>query len=174
MKIKSFDVNFPIQKKCTCDTISVRELNLEYKKITVTPLSQTELASDWSLVLPRKKNTKIIVEKNGHNFIKNMNNLIYFKINLSKLPNELWCKLKPVYEENILSYYIVKDRIFYYIVNSTVVDRDIIELREIINSNWYNKKDRIIELLHSLEDNEINGWIVIKAKKLIRDYIQVL
>ena len=66
-----------------------------------------------------------------------------------------------------------KDNKYIYIVNPTVVDDDIRELSNLCNAKYFNK-ERAIELLHSLEDNNIYGWVVIRAKKIIGNDIQLL
>ena len=148
----------------------------EYKKTLINPLEQKDLAEGWTLVVP-KPNYKLNQYTNRYG--NKINKKIFFnntfKINLAKLPDNLWSKLRPIYEENIYSYSIAKNNKYIYIVNPTPVDDEIKELRNIVNNyNYNNNNDRIIELLQVLYDNSINGWIVIRAKNIIGQNIQSL
>jgi len=150
----------------------------DYKKILVNPLDQNKLAEGWTLVVPKPRYK---VNQYTNRYGNKVNKKIFFnntfKINLAKLPDNLWSKLRPIYEEDIYSYSIAKNNRYNYIVNPTPVDNEIKELRNIVNNyndNDNDKYDRIIELLQVLYDNSINGWIVIRAKNIIGQNIQSL
>ena len=157
------DINFIIDK----------DFNYDSKEVIVNPLSQNELADGWNLVIPRPQRKLIYYNRNGRFIMRKKKLFNYFKIDLSKLPESLWHKLTPVYEEGIYSYCTVKDNRFIYIVNPTVIDDEIRELVYLMNQLKFNTS-RVMELLQILQDNDIHGWVVIKAKKLIGTNVQVL
>lgn len=139
----------------------------------INPLTQNELAEGWEQVVPSPRSKVYFITKNGSNFRRTKKLKHYFKIDLSKLPENLWDKLKPVYEEGLFSYSIVQNKIFVYIVNPSVVDNEIRELYCLINQQHFNK-EKAMKLLQVLEDNNIHGWVVIRAKNLIGNKVQVL
>ena len=144
--------------------------------VATTPELETRLVIETSLlVLPKPNRVKMSNNFNGRIITTTKKYYNYFKIDLSKLPNELWDNLSPVYEEGIYSHSIVRNRRYVYIVNPTVVDDEIRELRKLVNSdNWDLSKDRMMTLLQVLDDNNIYGWVIVKAKKLLGSHIQVL
>ena len=173
----SFKVSMPFIKEHTSDEnfISSKDARVEYKEVMVNNLSQNELAEGWQLVVPKPKSVSLVNNYGGRIVTRNKKYYNYFKIDLSKLPNELWDNLRQVYEEGIYSHSIAKNNRYVYIVNPTVVDNEIIELRHLVNlHNWELHKDRMMELLQVLDDNNVYGWVVVKAKKLLGSHIQVL
>lgn len=171
----SFKVNVPIVKNPPVDLnfLESSDVSFNFEERIINPLSQNELSEGWQLVIPPTRSKTFCINRNGHIYKKTKKYNHYFKIDLSKLPDHLWDKLKPVYEEGIYSYSTVKDNKYVYIVNPTVVDDDIRELANLCKAKYFNK-ERAIELLHSLEDNNIYGWVVLRAKKLIGNDIQLL
>jgi len=141
-------------------SILVNELNIkEYQNHFVKPLSQEELAEGW-IQNVRNPDSKIINEKK----IRLYNT---FNINLAQLPKNLWHKIKPIYKENALEYYVVKYKRFKYIIELTQFDNEIKTLYNLITNYNYNKKDQLQDLVDNLESNDIYGWIIIQGKKLL-------
>lgn len=172
----SFYVNIPVADVQNEDVVSSLDHIKEYNKVYVNPLTQKELSEDWSLLVPKPK-FKINHYTNSEGLkVKKkifLNNI--FKINLAKLPNELWGKLKPVYEDGIYSYSVAKNNRYIYIVNPTPVDNEIKELRKIVTEYYpIDKKERILELLQVLYDNNVSGWVILRAKRVLGSDIQLL
>lgn len=175
----NFKVAMPFVKNYSNESelnfIESKDLLVEYKDVFINNLSQNALADGWQLVVPKPNRVKMVNNFNGKIVTTTKKYYNYFKIDLSKLPDELWDSLSPVYEEGIYSHSITKNKRYVYIVNPTVIDDEIRELRELVNSyNWELNKDRMMELLQVLDDNNIYGWVIIKAKKLLGSHIQVL
>lgn len=172
----SFYVNIPVAAVENEDTILSLDYINNYNKVLVNPLTQKELSEDWSLVVPKPKfkinyytNLDNIKVQKKH-FLNNI-----FKINLARLPNELWSKLKLVYEDGIYSYSIAKNNRYIYIINPTPVDDEIRELKEIVTGYYPSeKKERILELLQVLHDNNTSGWVILRAKRVLGSDIQLL
>ncbi len=139
------------------------------KEYIVKPLTQKELAEGWRLVLPYPKHrTKIFNNRDGTISRKKYPIYNRFNVNLAQLPNHLWDKLKFNYTDGKLTHFTARDRRYIYIVEPTVVDNEIRELREYVNTmSNTNSYNRVIELLQILNDNNIYGWVIIKAKKLL-------
>jgi hypothetical protein len=121
---------------------------------TVSMLTQQEYAHGWQQVLPKRrlyiKTTKVNdveVEKLGSNVYK-------LKVNLCQLPSHLWGRSSNV----------INDNIYQYTVERTNVDTEIIELYNIVNEQYNpSNKERVTELLNILKDNDVFGWVVIRA-----------
>ena len=135
------------------------KLDIFGKKYLIKALSQSELADDWLQVLPRKRNRRS-----------------YFLINLSELPKNLWHRLQPVYD-NKLIHYLVKEKNYNYKVMVTRHDKKIRELYDLIESEYLDleKIKSYVEYFNKVtiknsegKDCKINGWVVLKAKKLLK------
>lgn len=138
----------------------------------VNPLTQKELADGWQLVLPHVKSTRIQLSNGNRKFFKYKKNYKIFRIVLSQLPDHLWSRLQTKYEDGVYSHSIAKDRIYLYIVKQTPVDPEIRELHQLCTQNMYNDLDinRMRELITVLEDNDISGWVLLRAKRIVDQY----
>lgn len=172
----TFKVDIPVIRNPPKDLnfVESKEMDMEYKSITVNPLSQNELADGWTQVVPKANYKMNISNRYGKQVLHKKHLYNYFKIDLAKLPENLWNRLEPVYEENIYSYSIAKYNRYVYIVNPTVVDEEIRELKSLLDNTTNVNTTRILELLQVLQDNDIYGWLVIKAKNTIGHDIQEL
>ena len=122
----------------------------------IKPLSQNDLAYDWRLVVPRiKKNTDITS--------KFQNNIYRSKVTLCQLPRHLYTKRKTLRNGNIRA--TEASHIFY--IDKTNVGDEIIELVQILDNSYdISYKERVCDLLEVIKDNNINGWVTIKASRL--------
>jgi hypothetical protein len=132
---------------------------LDNNKLTfVKPLSQNDLADEWRLVVPRikRQNTTDMNQKY-------LNNIYRSKVTLCQLPRHLWCKRKNLRNGNIR----ITEKSHYYYVDKTNVDDEIITLERIL-SNPYDilYKEKVNELLEVIKDNNITGWVTLKASRL--------
>ena len=124
--------------------------------------TQSELSEGWDIVKPKKifikkfnKETKKITKKK----------LIYYNnITLDKLPPKIWRKIKPYSIYNN----IFKDDFYKFKVKPTKDDNDIITLYRMIHKIILDK-EKIKELYESLKNKGFNGWILIKAKKILEN-----
>ncbi len=132
---------------------------------TVSMLTQNEYAHGWRQVLPRRrvfikriknKDTDEMTERIGTNVYK-------LKVNLAQLPYYLWSRIRPTH----LNQQIINDNNYQYTVEYSNVDDEVRELVSIMN-NGYNvsNRERVTELLNVLKDNDVFGWVVIKASAL--------
>jgi len=168
---RQIELSLPFIKNNYSDCVYLKDVNIDYEKKIINLLTQKELAKGWRQVLPKAKNKVVISTQNNLKMKRNIKQYLVQKINLAQLPDYLWDKLELNILNSNYKYNSIKDNILKYNINETPVDEEIIELRNIINSNNFN---RIIELLQILEDNNITGWLVIKAKNIIGNSIQVL
>ena len=112
------------------------------------PLSPDDLANGWI-----QKNPKHTIDKTYH----------HFSIKFTELPPNLWNKLKYNSDNEC---YDVKDGVYEYSIVKSEFDNDILELYKelfLLIPN-INKIKNIYELL---KKNNYNGWLLLKAKKLI-------
>ena len=64
----------------------------------------------------------------------------------------------------------VSNGIHHYIVEKSNVDDEIYELAAILQNPVLSKyKERVHELLNILKDNDVYGWLVIRAKSMYRN-----
>ena len=87
------------------------------------------------------------------------------KFNLAQLPEYLWDRMQYI-DEKTKS---VNNGIHYYIIERTNVDDEIRELSSLLKHNVETKyKERVYELLNILKDNDVYGWLIIRAKSMYK------
>jgi len=119
-------------------------------EVLIEPLSQSELAEDWQLVLPKKT--------------KN-NTRHHFNIYLSQLPQHLWHHLLT---DDDKYYKLITDNIYSYSVKVCETDTKLYNLFNMINSKDYRVYLTEINNLYSeLYKENVRGWVMIKTKKLL-------
>jgi hypothetical protein len=139
---------------------------VDTKTCTVQMLTQNDYADGWRQVVPRAKTfIKKFVDLEDNQQIRHYTNAYRMKINLAQLPEYLWHRMK-YYNENTKT---VNNGYHYYIIESTSVDDEIRELVNILKVPVQAKyKERVHELLTILKDNDVYGWVVIRAKSMYR------
>jgi len=144
--------------------------------IIVSPLTQTELADGWKLILPKKRKISTLHE---------------FNINLVELPKHLWSKLKcydskqlykppPGLEDSIIEpienkkiintkyYSKIIDKIYEYNINYNDSDDIALKLyKELLKINSNTQK--IIEFYNILNEIKLKGWLLdyVKLKYIL-------
>jgi len=160
----SFRVKVPIVNNFIHQDNTYSLLTCEYEPVgyvyhEVNMLTQNEYADNWQLVVPPKRNYIKHYEENGVKKRILKSNLFKINLNLAQLPNHLWHRIN--YKNN------VSDGMYLYHIESTPVDNYIRELVNILNRSYDIKyTNRVKQLLNELRENDIFGWIVIKAKSL--------
>ena len=163
-----------MSKKYGSFNVTIKCIDNEPQKHTVNPLSQQELGNGWRLVVPKKRNRIVTVKSDsGENIKIRKTNESFFKINLAQLPPYLFNNLKTIYKKDENVSYRARDRSYVYLVQSTPVDQEIRKLFNYCNkyencvNNLNNEQiTEIKECLQKLDDEEINGWVVSKSKRL--------
>jgi hypothetical protein len=145
----------------------------EINKVNVTeqyecdPLTQEQIADGWQTVLPGKNDERPI-----H----------HWSVTMAQLPPHLWSKIKFKFNNNKDDssygmqlfnehkrpiYNIIKDKIYFYSINTTEHDDVLIKLYNEVMSTSYANKTNIKNYLEHL-DGKITGWLIIRAKKMLR------
>ncbi len=134
--------------------------------ITVQMLTQNDYADGWQQVVPRAKTyVKKFVDSEGNEQRRVFSNAYRMKINLAQLPEYLWHRM-VYYNETTKT---VNNGYHYYIIEATNVDAEIRELASILkNPPLVEHRDRVKELLTILKDNDVYGWVVIRAKSMYK------
>lgn len=148
-----------VNSHLTSDSPQIQELSINRKYIYTliekefNKLSYEELADGWIQILPRKNTAKEI-----H----------HFNISLAELPHHLW-KYLDIYtlfnidNDNIIT---INDKIFKYSIQKSehniLIYNLYMELKTI-----YTDNNKILELYNYCKKNNIRGWLMIKAKKLL-------
>jgi hypothetical protein len=137
---------------------------IEKKLITVQMLTQNDYADGWRQVVPRAKSySKRFVDNEGNEIIKYYSNVYKMKVNLAQLPEYLWHRMQ--YSEG--NNKVVNNGYHYYTVEASAVDDEIRELANILkNPSQPELKEKVYELLNILKDNDVYGWVVIRAKSM--------
>lgn len=112
-------------------------------------LSEEDKADGWIQKFPRTK-------KFGHFLITN----------LHYLPEHLWEKMKPFYQDSIHVGYKVSDGAMNFFVNCADTDESTRLLMKEISKNCKDV-DLIKMLTLLLEEKGINSWITIRARKCL-------
>jgi hypothetical protein len=165
----SFRVYVPIGKDMGEGVIAYSPRYYEQvdtKVYTVQMLTQNDYADGWQQVVPRaKKYVKKFTDTEGNQLVRNFSNAYRMKVNLAQLPEYLWHKMH-FYDENTKT---VNNGYHYYIVEATNVDDEIHELANILKYPVLPEfKERVHELLTILKDNDVYGWVVIRAKAMYK------
>ncbi len=141
-----------------------KKINSNHKFTFVKPLTQSELADGWKLIVPsikyniaRQDSPEAINSSNvNDNKDKKFNNIYRSKINLAQLPYHLWNKISN-------NKVVEKSHIYY--IQPTDVDEEIKELVHIVMSSKLYSRDYVINILKKLKDGDIHGWPIIKAMR---------
>jgi hypothetical protein len=124
-------------------------------------LSQNEYANGWRQVVPKKRvYIKHFKDDNGMEHSKISSNVFRMNVNLAQLPYHLWYSMR-----RNRSY--VSEGMYSYNVEKTDVDSDIRELA-LYTAQPYNVENRdiVLSLLNTMKENDIYGWVTIKASAL--------
>jgi len=125
------------------------------EEVVVKPLSQESIADGWQLNLPSYHKSQPV-----H----------HWSVTLAQLPPQLWKKLKVDYKDGKEYNPIIKDSIYYYSINSTKHDDDLKNLYFELQKGYNAKVDTIKNLLKDI-DNNINGWLIIRARRFVKESI---
>jgi len=168
-KSGNFLMKLPYAESSQKDIDDVNSFLLKgYKEFKIKPLTDEELMDNWRLVLP---NRLLIKNENsdGKINIKKTNMFHIFHVNMSQLPYHLMKKIKPVYQNKILSHYKVTDKIYKYRVIPSDIDNEILYLAKMMNGYKYDL-DKMLEYVLAMEELNLNGWVLKKAKKILKKY----
>lgn len=128
---------------------------------TVQMLSQNEYANGWRQVVPKKRAyIKRFKDENGMEHSKISSNVFRMNVNLAQLPYHLWHRKR--YNNSHVS-----EGMYNYNVEKTDVDNYIQELVIYITKPYNSThRERVIQLLNIMKDNDIYGWATIKASAM--------
>ena len=126
------------------------------EKEVVKPLTQDEIAEGWQATLPKRRKRQPI-----H----------HWSVTLAQLPPHLWTKYRLDYDGNGKGFYpSIQDGIYRYSVNETKYDLILKQLYTEMMKGYTANVEIIKDLLKSLE-NQVNGWLIIRAKKYVKESI---
>jgi hypothetical protein len=165
-KYGSFNVEIPVGPQDQYDThlnnrcYTIKNNNL----FTIPMITQNELADGWLMSHPRHNfYYKTTINTNGEKVNTRVEGSYHFKINLAQLPENLWSRLNFLNEKS----YYVNNGIYFYTVVNTPVDDEIRELYRLTKQiKCPEHKERVNELLNVLKDNDVYGWVVIRARNM--------
>jgi hypothetical protein len=150
-------------------TVKMRDLEGNREEVVVSPLTQKELANGWSLMVPPVRIIEYNEIKTEHGIKKiKKTNECFFKINLAQLPNELWGRIKTRYTKDG-ERRSARNNMYVYLINETPFDNEICELRDIVlrhEDGCDVNVDHVKELINLLTENDIKGWVLIRANRI--------
>ena len=171
----SFRVNIPIarnyetEKTNGCVSIFPKFYEeLSYNSYTIQMLTQNDYADGWRQVVPTAKHmTRKYINSEGAIVSRLYTNAYKMKVNLAQLPEYLWHRMQRV----DMHTYTVNNGYHYYTIEKTNVDNEIRELAHILSitqelSSRAKYSERVHELLNILKENDVYGWVVIRAKNM--------
>lgn len=139
------------------DCCSLKDITFgeEFDTHKIKHLSHEEIANGWRRVmnnrLPRNK-------------------LIRMNIHLSELQPHLWTKYRTYSNVNKIN-----DKAYLYNVINSEHDSKIIRLKNIIDAfekhelQYEDIRDEVIYIHNLLEENNIGGWLLVKARRIIKN-----
>lgn len=165
----SFRVKLPIGNESSIiafdSAYSMFPTDYEQKDVvtcTVPMLSQNEYANGWRQVVQKKRFFfKRFKDDNMMEHSKLCTNAFRLNVNLAQLPLHLWPRIKTRQNNSIVS-----EGIYQYIIEHTDVDNEIKELVSHINQPYRTSRERVNALLSMMKDNDIYGWVTIKASAI--------
>jgi hypothetical protein len=119
----------------------------------IKPLTQESIAEGWQINIPSFQAYQPV-----H----------HWSVTLAQLPPHLWCKLRVEYKDNKKYTPIIKDGIYFYSINATKHDKTLTSLYYELQKGYNADLNIIKELLDDIND-EINGWLVIRAKTFLKN-----
>lgn len=131
-----------------------------HKRVKLTPLSEKEKAEGWRRVLP---NVTVIDKKTGRT------NRQHLSVKLCELPEHLWERMKPVYDNKLNKdiHYIVNDKCYRYKVQITPEDNLMRELYNYLLENEYTlDREYVEEVCEKLDSKGHYGWLMLRAKEM--------
>jgi hypothetical protein len=175
VKNGSFQVSIPMGRKVNEGEL-VNGLSCYFPKefeqidkatYTVQMLTQNDYADGWRQVIPNaKRYYKKYTNTNGDIHTKSYLNAFRMKVNLAQLPEYLWHRMQYV-DDNT---HYVSNGIHHYTIEKSNVDDEIYELANILKQhNQSEYKERVHELLNILKDNDVYGWLIIRARSMYRN-----
>jgi hypothetical protein len=173
VKNGSFRIDIPVMTTfitSELNCVSPSECIIKDKvRYNVPMISMNELADGWQQVVPKVRHyMKTITDENGVTTRIKCSNIFRTRVNLAQLPSYLWHRMQRYYKDGEFTQnYTVRNGIHYYMVERTNVDDEIRELANILkNPVEKSLKERVHELLNILKDNDVHGWVVVKANRL--------
>lgn len=137
-------------------TKGISEHDKKEEKEVVKPITQDEIAEGWQARLPK---------------IRKRHPIHHWSVTLAQLPPHLWHKYRLDYDENGKEFYpSIQDGIYRYSVNETKYDLILKQLYTEMMKGYTANIEIIKDLLKSLE-NQVNGWLIIRAKKYVKESI---
>lgn len=172
IKNGSFRVDIPVMTtfiESTINCVSPKECIIKEKvRHNVPMISMNDLADGWHQVVPKAKYyMKTVSDEKGVTTKIKCSNIFRTKVNLAQLPPYLWHRMQRYYKDGELTQnHTVRNGLHYYMIEQTNVDDEIRELAKILEQP-VNKSfnERVHDLLNVLKDNDVHGWLVIKANR---------
>ncbi len=172
VKNGSFRVTVPIARAVGYESNGLRAMwPKDYEVIdsvthTVQMLTQNDYAEGWQQVVPNVKTyTKTFKDDEGNEQTRIGSNIFRMKVNIAQLPPHLWNRMRYLNE----SHWTVRNGMHYYLVEATAVDN---EIRRLVHLTSFPKEEEfrkeVMDLLNVLKENDVYGWVVIKAKNLYK------
>jgi hypothetical protein len=130
-------------------------VSVENETYDCKPLTQEDYAEGWRTVLPRPKRG---------------NPIHHWSVTLAQLPAHLWRDSFSKYDSEGKEFTpVIRDGIYHYSINKTEYDGQIIALFNEIQNPKINHK--VVRQLVDELDTKVNGWIMIRAKKLLKNSV---
>jgi hypothetical protein len=172
VKNGSFRVTVPIGRNSGYESNDVRVMwskdyeEVDYATYTVQMLTQNDYADGWQQIVPRVKTySKTFKDEEGNEQTRIGTNIYRMKVNLAQLPEHLWHRMKYLNE----THWTVRNGMHYYLVEATPVDK---QIRRLVHLSSFPRmdelKEEVMELLNVLKENDVYGWVVIRAKNLYK------
>ena len=155
-----------------------KNLKFNYTSSDVTDAStiQSSLESDKKVKFTTDgrevKRAKFLSEyEKAEGWIQNFSRTIkfskFFQTNLHYLPENLWTKLTPFYQESVKVGSKTKDKNVFYFVHNADTDKTSWELFNATKDRYNLDKDKVKELVNYFDEKGIESWLTIRAKNYL-------
>lgn len=122
------------------------------EEVVCKPLTQEELADGWQMNNPKSSRTQPI-----H----------HYSVTLAQLPPHLWRFYRKDFQDGKEVYKIIKAGNYYYSVNETSHDAELIKLYLELMNGYTADNVKIKTLLEKL-DKQISGWLINRAHHFLK------
>jgi hypothetical protein len=142
------------------------------KPETVKYLCEDDFVENWQMAIPRYRYEEVKKKVDDKEVVMKVVTPMRKKIILSQLPPHLWKRVpKTLYDEDgKVSELLYKDKKFmWWYVRPTPVDDEIRELHRQLRFIPDMDKNRVKELLMTIEDNKAGGWLVKRGWRALKE-----
>lgn len=163
----SFSVNY---KKAQMGKGNLLNIDGESQEKSINYTRQSALADGWRLVLPKRNMVKVVKGRGNDKVETFENKILTNEVVISQLPPHLFRNLPEKVSDGVLDGEVMFDKFYKFVIRATPHDSLMRELYNMLLVKYpsVEEKSKMKDIVDILESNEIDGWLVFRAKNVIK------